>query len=110
MKKRKRAKIKTIDPFELEFIGNQYLETASMQLFQFDKDKFTEIKDFKATSLEGFPETESVYWLNIHGIHDVELIKSICFKLGIHRLVVQDILDTNQRPNSRNLMSIFSFR
>lgn len=98
MKKRKRLKIKTVDPFELEFIGDKYMEETSLQLFQFNKDNYTENKDFKEADMVGFPDKESVYWLNIHGIQDVELIKNICFKLGIHRLVVQDILDTNQRP------------
>lgn len=109
MKKRKRLKIKTADPFELEFIGKQYLETTSMQLIQFNKDNFSENKAFKATGLIGFPESESVYWLNIHGIHDVELIKSICYKLGIHRLVVQDILDTNQRPKLQEFENYLFF-
>lgn len=98
MKKRPRRKIQTTDPFKMEFIGNQYLDETSMQLFQYNKDKFVEVKNFKEIDLDGFPEKDSVYWLNIHGIHDVELIKKICYKLQIHHLVVQDILDTGQRP------------
>lgn len=98
IKIRKRPKIKKLDPFEFEYTGETFLEETSMQLFQFNKDNYTENKEFKAADVVGFPESGSVYWLNIHGIHDVELIKNICFKLGIHRLVVQDILDTNQRP------------
>jgi magnesium transporter len=98
MKKRKRLKTKTNDPFALEFIGNQYLDKTSMQLFQFNKENYTEKKEFKESDFVGFPDQKSVYWLNLHGIHDVELIKTICYKLDIHRLVVQDILDTNQRP------------
>ena len=39
-----------------------------------------------------------MYWLNIHGIHDVSIIQNICEKMNIHKLVIQDILDTTQRP------------
>lgn len=98
MNLRRHHKIKKVDPNEIEFIGEKYLEESSMQLFQFNKDHFTENKEFKADDLIGFPGNDNVYWLNIHGIQDVELIKKICFKLDIHRLVVEDILDTNQRP------------
>jgi len=98
MKIRKHAKIRTVDPFEMEFVGKQYVENTSMQLFQFNKENYSENADFNETELDGFPDNKKVYWFNIHGIHDVEIIKKICSKLNIHRLVVQDILDTNQRP------------
>lgn len=38
------------------------------------------------------------YWLNIHGLNNPENIASICEQQGIHNLVIQDILDVNQRP------------
>ena len=37
-------------------------------------------------------------WLNIHGVHDVDLIKQIGEKFKLHPLVVEDILNTEQRP------------
>jgi len=37
-------------------------------------------------------------WLNVHGIHDVELIKQIGQVFGLHPLVLEDILNTEQRP------------
>lgn len=37
-------------------------------------------------------------WLNVHGIHDVELIRQIGVKFGLHPLVQEDILNTEQRP------------
>jgi len=97
MKKRKRPKIKKLDPFEFEYTGENNPEKTSMQLFQFSKDTYSENKDFEEKDLTEFADLQSVYWLNTHGIDDVELIKNICYKLDIHRLVVQDILDTNQR-------------
>ncbi|MDF1549565.1 MAG: magnesium/cobalt transporter CorA, partial [Bacteroidales bacterium] len=43
-------------------------------------------------------DSNKVFWLNLHGIHDAEPVKEICNNLDIHRLVLEDILDTNQRP------------
>lgn len=39
-----------------------------------------------------------VTWLNIDGLHDVQAITALCEKLGIHSLVLEDILNTDQRP------------
>ena len=37
-------------------------------------------------------------WLNIHGVHDVDLIKQIGAMFKLHPLVIEDILNTEQRP------------
>ncbi|MBK8628352.1 MAG: magnesium/cobalt transporter CorA [Saprospiraceae bacterium] len=37
-------------------------------------------------------------WINIEGLHDVELIRSVCDKFGIHHLYQEDILNVYQRP------------
>jgi magnesium transporter len=43
-------------------------------------------------------EFEQKTWINIEGLHDVELIKSVCDKFGIHHLYQEDILNVFQRP------------
>jgi len=37
-------------------------------------------------------------WLNVHGVHDETLIKRIGELFNLHPLVVEDILNTEQRP------------
>ena len=37
-------------------------------------------------------------WLNVHGVHDATLIKQIGDVFKLHPLVVEDILNTEQRP------------
>lgn len=96
--KNRRRKIKKNDPKKIEFIGEQYLEKSKLQLFIYDKNEYIEISDFDKSLPIEFNENDKVYWLNLHGIHDITLIQKICNELNIHRLVVQDILDTTQRP------------
>jgi magnesium transporter len=49
---------------------------------------------------ESFPfrDSVSVSWLNIRGLGDPSIIKKIGDHYGIHPLVQEDILSTNQRP------------
>ncbi len=44
------------------------------------------------------PDANKKLWLNIHGVHDVDLIKQIGAIFKLHPLVVEDILNTEQRP------------
>lgn len=37
-------------------------------------------------------------WLNMHGVHDADLITKIGEKFKLHPLVIEDILNTDQRP------------
>ncbi len=82
----------------LEFIGKQYLDEVQLQLFSFNKEEYIENQDFTIDQLTTLCDNKYVYWLNLHGLHDVELIKKIGEKLDIHFLVIQDLLDTTSRP------------
>ena len=44
------------------------------------------------------PDANKKLWLNIHGVHDVDLIKQIGTLFKLHPLVIEDILNTEQRP------------
>ncbi len=45
-----------------------------------------------------FRDTATVTWINITGLHDVEVIEAIGQAYGIHPLVIEDILHLGQRP------------
>ncbi len=44
------------------------------------------------------PDANKKLWLNVHGVHDVDLIKQIGAIFKLHPLVIEDILNTEQRP------------
>jgi magnesium transporter len=45
-----------------------------------------------------YRDRETVTWVNVDGVHDVELVQGLGGVFGLHPLVVEDIVDTNQRP------------
>jgi magnesium transporter len=45
-----------------------------------------------------FKEKESVTWINVSGLHQVELLERLNDCFGLHPLVLEDILNTDQRP------------
>jgi magnesium transporter len=44
------------------------------------------------------PEHDQQLWINVHGVHDAALIKKIGDAFKLHPLVIEDILNTQQRP------------
>jgi len=97
-KKPKKRKDRFSDPLKAQFIGHQYLDKPSMQLFRYNSENYTEIKDIDPNHIPGIDQDDAnFYWFNIHGIHDVELVSKVCSLANAHRLVVQDIVDTTER-------------
>lgn len=89
---------KKTDPSKYVFTGESGTEGIDIQLFQYQKEKCIESKNILPKNIPAFDENGDNYWLNIYGLSDTASIASICEKQGIHSLVIQAILDVNQRP------------
>ena len=95
---KKRLSRKKINPQTPVFTGIKYTDEFNMQLFIYNQNELVENENYYEKDFEGFSDELKQYWLNTHAIHDVEQITKICKKVGVHDLVIQDILDINQRP------------
>lgn len=79
-------------------IGEKKADRARITLVRYDNGRFLE-KELQDIG-EGIPvpEAESVTWVNIDGLHDVQLMASIGRQIGVHPLTLEDIVNTDQRP------------
>ena len=50
--------------------------------------------------------TPTVSWINIDGLHEVEILEKLGKQFELHPLMLEDILNTDQRP--KTLTNIFS--
>lgn len=96
------------DPGKFIFTGKTPLTEIDIQLFKYKKEECIEDKSIPSGKIEKFESNGYKYWLNIHGIHDPGMIELICNKQDIHDLVIQGILDVNQRPKFQEYEN-FSF-
>lgn len=99
---------KKTDPAKFIFTGHDHSREIDMQLFRYNEKECIETKSISHEALEGFELPAYQYWLNIYGLNNPESIALICKKLNIHDLVIQDILDVNQRPKYQQFED-FSF-
>ncbi|MGZ5242547.1 MAG: magnesium/cobalt transporter CorA [Bacteroidia bacterium] len=95
-------KIKKIGlpPGTLIHTGVQKVEKASITLIDFTPENFHELKIADAEELRQYTNSESVTWVNVDGLHEVDIIEKIGNIFGIHSLVLEDILHTEHRPKA----------
>jgi magnesium transporter len=91
-----------LPPGSLIFTGEQKLEKVTAVEFRYNSARYEETGIDAATLVAEYPE-ENVYWLNITGLHDVEIIERIGKIFGFHILMLEDILHTDQRPKLEEL-------
>lgn len=99
---------KKTDPSKFSFTGKNTYNDISIQLFKYTKDYIIEETEISHIKLEKFFGKEFVFWLNVHGLSNTDAVVSLCQKQNIHNLVIQDILDVNQRPKFQEFED-FSF-
>ncbi len=97
MRKIKYKKGKKVQPAFLEYTGAHKQTQTEMQLFVYDTDELTEYKEFDQSQLVKCFESSKVNWLNIHGLNDIEVIKSVGDFLNVDHFMLGDILNTTKR-------------
>ena len=95
---KKASKKAGLPPGTLIHIGNQKVEETKISIIDFDEHNFTEKETTNVEECFPFKDIPTVTWLNIDGLHDVDLIEKIGIKYGLHPLILEDVLNTNQRP------------
>jgi len=101
-----RKKVNVSNPV---YTGNILNEKVGIQLFKYNNSVCIEDKKYEHDRFHGFKNDDYNYWLNINGIHDVDLVKEICSKMSIHTLAIQDILDVNQRTKFQDYEDYWFF-
>jgi magnesium transporter len=85
-------------PGTLTHIGEKKTDRITISELSFNKDDIFEKTDLNIDEYEVKKDFKGVSWLNITGIHDTSIIEKIGKKIDLHGLVLEDILNTFQRP------------
>ena len=96
-KKRRSAKA-GLPPGALVHIGDVKTPSAAMTLTTYGPDGLVELDLSDLAALDSIEAKFPVRWLNIYGLHDAALLSAIGKRFGLHPLVLEDILNTDQRP------------
>jgi magnesium transporter len=94
----KRSKKVGLLPGTLIHIGEEKVEKTRITIIDYDEAQMQEKEAKNIEECFSFKETATVTWINIDGIHEVEVIEKIGTHFGIHPLLLEDIMNTEQRP------------
>src|SRR5512143_176390 len=95
---KKRSRKSGLPPGTLIHIGEKKTERLKITIIDYDESQFQE-KEFQSIEeCHVLKEKPTVTWIDIDGLHQVELLEKIGECFGLHPLVMEDILNTDQRP------------
>jgi len=87
-----------LSPGSYVFIGEKKQEKVQINLMDYNEEhqefKFIETIDDALS----YKTNNNITWINVYGLHDDEILKKIESHFDIHLLVMEDILNTAQRP------------
>jgi magnesium transporter len=111
VKRLKYKKGRKVQPNYYEYTGQHIEFPVEMQLFVYNAESYTETKDLHLSQVEiaELLKSSDVKWLNIHGLHDVELIKAVVDKLGIESYIAGDILNVAKRTRMEEMGDVLFF-
>jgi magnesium transporter len=106
---KKSSSKKGLPPGSLVHIGERRTEKVRIYIIDYNEEKFQEKKAENVEECFPFKEKPTVTWLNIDGLHEIDVIEKLGKHFGIHPLVLEDILNTDQRPKIEDFESYIFF-
>jgi magnesium transporter len=89
-----------LPPGSLVYTGAKKEERVHLSVIDYDEHHVEE-RQLSIKELATFKRKKSVSWINVDGIHDVNVVKAAGEAFKLHPLLMEDILSTDQRPKFR---------
>jgi len=99
---KKKSKKIGLPPGTIVHIGNKRMEKVKINIIDYNEEHFQE-KEVKSAG-ECFPykDKSTITWINIDGVHEIKVIEEIGKHFNLHSLILEDIVDTDQRPKIKD--------
>ncbi|MEA1925215.1 MAG: magnesium/cobalt transporter CorA [Candidatus Altiarchaeota archaeon] len=98
LEKVRRSKKTGLPPGTLVHVGERREDEIRITLLDYDKGNLEEKKVMDIEECSLLKDKPTVSWINIDGIHHVDVIEKLGEKFSLHPLLLEDILNTDQRP------------
>jgi magnesium transporter len=85
-------------PGSLVHVGNVHDAETKISIIDYNKDNLEQQQVASVEEILRYKDSDTVTWVIIEGLADVDIVERIGSIFGVHQLVLEDILNTNQRP------------
>lgn len=93
-----RSEVKGLTPGSLVLVGQQKMDKPIIRMMNFDSDNLLEKELGSFEEGLSYVNDKSVTWINIFGIHDMDLINTVGENMNLPSLLLENILNTDLRP------------
>ncbi len=94
----KRSRKAGLPPGTPVYIGERKSETTRLTLLHYNEQRTMEQEIKTVEESNALRDTPGVSWINVTGLHEAERLAQFGKAFGLHPLVLEDILNTDQRP------------
>ncbi|MDR4498940.1 MAG: magnesium/cobalt transporter CorA [Candidatus Scalindua sp.] len=95
---KKRSKKTGSPPGSLIHVGETKAETVRITVIDYDGESYRKKEIQRIEDCFQLKDTSTVTWINISGLHQIEIIEKVGKHFELHPLLLEDVLNTNQRP------------
>jgi magnesium transporter len=85
-------------PGALVHIGKVYAEDVRISMFDYTEESIEYIENVDIETCGQHAQKDSVTWIHVTGLHDVQTIEKFGSLFNLSPLVLEDILNTEQQP------------
>ena len=85
-------------PGSLVHVGDVHELESRITLIDYSKENIEEKTIQSADDIMDYKDSDTVTWVIVEGLTNIDIVENIGKILGIHPLVLEDILNTHQRP------------
>jgi len=96
--KRRRSSQVGLPPGTAIYVGERKPEKTRIWVLDYDKRQYIAKELEEVEECVKYKESAPMTWIRVVGLHQVEILERLGVCLGFHPLVVEDILNTTQRP------------
>lgn len=97
------AKRPGLSPGSVIYTGKKRKDSpVTIDVFDYDGKALVETKVSRIEDVKDLLKKNTVTWVNISGVHDTELIMRMGEIFSIHPLVLEDIVNVDQRPKAED--------
>ncbi|MCX7713895.1 MAG: magnesium/cobalt transporter CorA [Chthoniobacterales bacterium] len=71
---------------------------TNLSLFRYSVSEYVEIREAKVEQINEIRKPNSILWVNVQGLKEVEIIQGVGNLFGLHLLALEDVMNFGQRP------------
>jgi magnesium transporter len=100
-----RARKLGLPPGTLVHLGSDNTDPVKLSIIDYSSTQFEERHSVSVDECLPFKDRPSITWINVDGLHQLEIIEKLGKAFNLHPLTLEDIVSTSQRPKIEELDS-----